>query len=119
MKFIFKLVAVLFLIILLVFSYLFYSQINNKDCLNISERDAKLMIGRILQNKESRSNTGLILFDFKLNDIEYVSIKNSIKQSTDELEYVDLLYKKINSEVSLFNAIIYGNCEVQWIKVAT
>ena len=115
MKVLLKVVVIFILLVLFVSGILFYLQVSNRDCSNISEYEAKQMIERILEHKKSRSEINTIFMDYQLEDIEYSSFKIDSQHSSDLIGSVDLLYTYKDSGIELFTAVIYENCEVQWI----
>jgi hypothetical protein len=113
-----KIISGVVLSILFIVGVLFYYQINNKDCLNISDNESRGMINRILTQKNLQWPNQPILFGYQLDDIQFGSFGYAQKSDDYSLGSVDLIYQSRKTGNKLFRAIIYDNCEVQWIHIS-
>ncbi len=80
------------------------------------ESDAVQMINNIFQNKMYRNSSRGYIFGHKLDEL-YYSHEVIRELDTDKnLGFIELQFNNGNSQHETLKAVIYSNCEVQWIN---
>ena len=116
MKLAIKIFFSMIVVISIIFALLLYLHIENTECLNLTDSEAKEMINRILKEKNSKSHGGEIIFGNKYADLMYSAILRRETESEKKSGSIELQYISKSSSLPLFTSVIYSNCEVQWIK---
>jgi len=114
-----KIISGVVLSILFTVGVLFYYQINNKDCLNISDNESRGMISSILKQKKLQWPNQPVLFGYQHDDIQFDSFGSAQKADDHDLGSVNLIYRNKRTGSKLFKAVIYDNCEVQWVPISS
>ena len=119
MKLVFKVTLSVILIVIFVFATLFYSQVSSRDCLDIPEPEAIEMIDNIFRSKNYNDASDGVIFGNLLSEVEYSRELNREPESDKNLGFVELQYNSKLSGQPKLSAVIYSNCEIQWVKKGT
>ncbi len=115
MKIAVKILLVASLCISTIFAALVYFQQSNRDCLNIPEIEAVGMINRIFADKQYRAPSNGSIFEHKLASLQYSHEVTREMDRNNSLGFVELQYNNKANKKALM-AVIYSNCEIQWIN---
>ena len=119
MKLALKVILALILIVILVFVTLLYFKVTNRDCMDISEPQARVMIDNTLRSKSYNAASNGTILGYGFSDIEYSHELNREQEDDKNLGLVELQYNNKLSGQPIFTAVIYSNCEIQWVKNGT
>ncbi|MCB5225571.1 hypothetical protein JAO78_001900 [Alishewanella sp. 16-MA] len=115
MKRVIKILLVILLCFTSIFAVSFYVQQSNRDCLNIPESEAVDMISRVFIAKQHQASSDGFMFEHKLVNLRYSHELSREIDSDSSLGFIELQYNNEANKKALV-AVIYSNCELQWIN---
>ncbi|MCA3908355.1 hypothetical protein JKP30_21525 [Vibrio vulnificus] len=115
MKLVIKTLIIISIGLISIFAVLLYFQQSNRGCLNMPEPEAVDMVNRIFANKQNQTSSDGFIFEHKFESLTYSHEQSRETDSDSSLGFVELQYKD-NASKKVIVAVIYSNCEIQWIN---
>lgn len=107
--------AYVFLPIILILAIFKACEVQQTQCFDIAESEAKEWIESVLKSKNERSSDGLILFDYSYDDVAYSHYESDITEKGNGFNSVDLFYKSNKTGEPLFKVSIFEDCDIHWM----